>query len=348
MTEATKVAKLDEALVSIVIPARNSEDCIKRSLLSILRQSYRSIEVLLVDDGSEDSTVQVARELNDQRVAVFQGGGRGVSHARNVGINASTGEYVMFVDADDELESGAVLSAVNLIEKHGSDMAIGGVQKVWPDGRQVSFAIAAKRPIGYYGSTISAVQEATIGYSSTLDPRLDSCLLTGCWGRIIRRSKLNGCRFDESLSVGEDTVFNIELLNICENIVITSEVWYRYLQNFSSTVNGYREHAFYEGASLMKALDAIADGELRNAIRRRSLFQLEGACRQRIAPGCPEDSLALKARAIRSELNKGYWSRYLSEGKRISGIGVKHRVFLFFAKWKMTRAMCLVIAFAYR
>ena len=348
MAEASKVVQVSRALVSVVVPARNAEGSIRRLLLSVLGQSYDNLEIVLVDDASKDSTALVAREMNDGRVVVVSGGGKGVSHARNVGISASSGKYVMFADADDQLEADAISKAVDLIEKSGSDMVIGGVRKVWFDSRQADYVIDAERPISYCGANIAAIQEATIGYSSASDSRLDSCLLTGCWGRLIRRCKLKGCQFDESLSIGEDTVFNIEVLNICDSVIVAPDIWYLYYQNQGSAVNGYRLDAFDEGASLMEVLNAKAGSELRNAVMRRSLFQLEGACRQRIAHGCPETSFFSKARAIQKELGQGYWSCFLSERTWVSRIGMKHRLFLFLARRKMTRILCLVIALTSR
>ena len=335
-------------LVSIVMPAKNAEATIVHSLETILGQSYENLEVIVVDDNSTDKTRSMVLSVNDSRLLIIEGGGKGVSHARNMGIDALSGEYVMFVDADDELEADAVSRAVSLIEEYGYDIAIGGIRKVWPDGRRVDFAIDEDNPVGYCAESISAVQEATIGYSSVLDPRLNSCLLSGCWGRIIRCDTLKRCRFNESLPVGEDTAFNIEVLGGCESVVITPDIWYRYRQNSGSAVNSYRANAFAEGASLMEVLIAEVGSELQSAIERRSLYQLEGACRQRIALGCPEASFGLKARAIRNELEKGYWLKFLSISRHLSGIELKHKIFYFLAKRRMARTLCLLITLARR
>lgn len=347
MSEVAK-HRVIRPLVSIVMPAKNAESTILRSLATILSQSYENLEVIVAEDRSTDRTQEKISSIKDLRVFIIDGGGKGVSHARNVGIDASSGEYVMFVDADDELETDAIAMAVDLIEKRGSDMAIGGVRKVWPDGSNVDFTIDAQNPIDYRAESVSAVREATIGYSSDLDPRLDSCLLSGCWGRIIRRTKLEHCRFNESLLVGEDTVFNIDVLNRCEDVVITPEIWYRYCQSSDSAVNGYRANAFAEGASLMEVLNTKAGSKFQSSIERRSLYQLEGACRQRIAPGCPETSFRMKAHAIRRELSRGYWLSFVSKRARLSRIGIKHRVFFFFAKRKMAQVLCLLTSLARR
>ena len=111
--------------VSIIIPAYNAETTLDRCLESILTQSLREIEVLCVNDGSTDGTGEVLKqwEKRDGRVRVWQfEENKGLVPAENVGIRASTGEYVMFVDADDRMLPGACENAVRLIRKHDVDI----------------------------------------------------------------------------------------------------------------------------------------------------------------------------------------------------------------------------------
>ena len=88
------------SLVSIVVPIYNSEKYLKRCLDSLVNQTYHNIEILLIDDGSTDSSAQIcnAYEKNDGRITVFHNDNHGVSYSRNFGIDRSNGMYLLFVD----------------------------------------------------------------------------------------------------------------------------------------------------------------------------------------------------------------------------------------------------------
>lgn len=333
-------------LVSVIMPARNAERTVRDSVASVLNQGCKDLELLVVDDGSTDGTRKVLNTITDSRLRILEGGGAGVSHARNVGISESRGTFVAFADSDDLLEPEAVEGAVKLIEKHRCDMVIGGMCKVWPDGREVAFSIDSGSPVEFKGEEISALIEATVGYSSPLDPRLSTSHLTGSWCRLVRRHQLDGLQFDESLSIGEDTVFNVAVLKRCSCVVVTPEIWYSYRQNSGSAVYRYRRDAFEMGAAMLRALKRELEIGYVDAFRRRALFQLEGAVRQRIAPGCPEKSLIEKANALRQGLGNAFWADYLADCSEIRGLGLKHKVFLFFARHRATLALSTVMEIA--
>ena len=91
-------------LFSIIIPLYNKEKTVKRTLQSILTQSYRDFEVVVVDDGSKDKSYEVVKSIADNRVKLFSKTNGGVSSARNFGLQKAQGKWTMFFDADDEME----------------------------------------------------------------------------------------------------------------------------------------------------------------------------------------------------------------------------------------------------
>lgn len=97
-------------LISVIIPAFNAEKFIKRTVESVINQTYTNIEVIIVDDGSTDKTKEICQELEkeDRRIKLFSKENEGVSEARNFGINYSNGKYIMFLDADDKYEKDIV------------------------------------------------------------------------------------------------------------------------------------------------------------------------------------------------------------------------------------------------
>lgn len=114
--------------VSIVVPVFNTEPYLEACLNSILRQSYTDFELLLIDDGSSDASGAIcdAYALKDARVCVYHTGNKGVSSARNLGLDHAAGQWIMFVDSDDELTEGALMT----LTEGGSDFSVGGLLRV--------------------------------------------------------------------------------------------------------------------------------------------------------------------------------------------------------------------------
>ena len=100
------------SLVSIVVPLYNKEEYIQRCIDSLLSQTYEHLEILIVDDGSTDRSGEIADAVRDERLVVIHQENRGLSEARNTGINHSSGEYLVFVDADDTVPKNGVKDLV--------------------------------------------------------------------------------------------------------------------------------------------------------------------------------------------------------------------------------------------
>lgn len=109
-------------MISVVIPLYNKENCVARTIESVLNQTYSAFEIVVVDDGSTDNSLKVVSSYKDERMRVFSKINEGVSIARNFGIKQSKGEYICFLDADDEwnpnfLES--MVEAIKMFPEHG-------------------------------------------------------------------------------------------------------------------------------------------------------------------------------------------------------------------------------------
>ena len=103
-------------IVSIIVPVFNSEKYIEKCLKSLLAQTYKDLEILVIDDGSKDNSSDVVRQLqlDDQRIKLICQENQGVSSARNKGIEMSKGQYIVFVDSDDYVESNYVETLLDL------------------------------------------------------------------------------------------------------------------------------------------------------------------------------------------------------------------------------------------
>ena len=113
-------------IVSIIVPVFNSEKYIEKCLKSLLAQTYKDLEILVIDDGSKDNSSDVVRQLqlDDQRIKLICQENQGVSSARNKGIEMSKGQYIVFVDSDDYVESNYVETLLDLYEEERGDVAI--------------------------------------------------------------------------------------------------------------------------------------------------------------------------------------------------------------------------------
>lgn len=199
-------------MLSVIVPVYKSEKTLSRCVESLQRQKDVDLEILLVDDGSPDDCPQICEKLarEDGRIRVLHKENGGVSSARNAGIEAARGEYLMFVDSDDYVEPDM---AGRLLKEIGeADMALCGFHHhyVGKDVRKVPETEEkdrAKEFLELYGQ----------GY------------LNMPWNKLYRR-ELAG-RFDESLSLGEDLLFNLEYLRRADGLVIVRKPLYHYIQN---------------------------------------------------------------------------------------------------------------------
>ena len=191
--------------ISIIIPVYNASESLDRCVCSVLEQTYPSFEVVLVDDGSTDGSSAICDRYasEDTRVVVIHKTNGGVSSARNAGIEAASGEFLMFLDADDVLS----LDALDLMSAKDADMVMGGFRKV-VSGR-TSYVRVPKCDKLYNGSgQICDFFDDNIGVK-------DSYMLNSSCFKLYRRQILmdNGLRFDEALKYGEDKMFVFSYLN---------------------------------------------------------------------------------------------------------------------------------------
>lgn len=206
--------------ISIVVPVYNVEKYIENSLQSICNQTYREIEVLLIDDGSTDSSLEKCREWEkkDDRIKVITQVNAGAAAARNKGIDFATGKYIMFVDADDWIEENMLEVLYSEAELCDADVACCNL-----------IEDVAQKKI----HTITAEEKYQEKKKIFLN-RIDSGLaLLTVWGpvcKLYRREIIGDCRF-EDFKVAEDLHFNTKI--ICkenfQKVVLVDYPFYHYL-----------------------------------------------------------------------------------------------------------------------
>lgn len=183
-----------DTTVSVIVPAYNVEDYLPRCLDSLLAQTFRDFELILVDDGSTDTTGAICDRYRetDARVRVLHQANAGVSAARNRALEIASGEFYVFMDADDTVDPTYLERLYTGMQDSGADI----VSVNWLDsnGRNA------------YDAALAGTDSGCLYTKEELG---DINLLCSCCGRMFRRASLVQPRFDEDLFYGEDTLFSV-------------------------------------------------------------------------------------------------------------------------------------------
>lgn len=226
--------KGQEAAVSVIIAVYNAERYLDRCVSSVCRQTYTSLEIILVDDGSTDSSALLCDRWSerDARIKVLHQDNAGVSAARNTGIEAAGGKYIAFLDSDDWIEPDFVKT---LLEKHRQgDLVLSGYMMDYGEGgKQIKRLYSKQKDCCYL-----SCRDALLLY--------DKNLLNPIWNKLYERKVIAryGIAFREDMDLGEDIVFNLEYLqNIDGRICVVNQPLYHYSCSENSSLGSrYHEH----------------------------------------------------------------------------------------------------------
>lgn len=199
---------MDKTRLSIVVPVYNAEEYLDRCLVSIMEQSFTSYEVILVDDGSTDSSPLVCERYSatDPRFITIHMQNGGVSSARNAGLDLAQGEFVMFVDSDDVLLPDAVERMMEGIS--GEDLIIGGFTSFI--GGVPHREVLPSRDRKYGSADMTAFFEENI--------RRNCEMLDAPWAKMFRRKTIGSLRFCTELQYAEDKLFVFGFLAQCRSV----------------------------------------------------------------------------------------------------------------------------------
>ena len=206
---------MNEKLVTIVIPAYNVAKYISKGIVSCLEQTYRNLEVVIVDDGSTDNLTEIVESYmkQDERIVFFKKANGGVSSARNKALSLAKGDYVLFLDGDDWLEEETVSYLVSLKNQYPQHL----IASTLFSASMSSSGTYTKISYAHDGSTSESVvekQDAIINFGRKY--RLQSACYKLYDMSIIRGHDI---RFDEKISHGEDGLFVFDYLKKCSGLV---------------------------------------------------------------------------------------------------------------------------------
>lgn len=244
-------------LISIILPCYKVEKFLDKCLNSLVNQTYKNLEIILIDDGSPDNSPKICNEwaTKDRRIKVIHKENGGVSSARNKGLEIAKGEYIGFVDPDDYIDLNMYEKLIKSASENNSDVVYSGFNEVIDDKIVPYKEYNLHKLIDHNISVYFYKKKNTVVYGSI-------------WRGIYRKNFIKDIKFDTNFKCGEDLYFNIEVINRKPKISIVDEKLYYYLKNPNSCVNTYRPKDFKNViAQSNKAESLIKDKEILNFIR---------------------------------------------------------------------------------
>lgn len=226
-------------IVSVIVPVYNGENYVDSCMKGMQKQTYSNLEIILVNDGSKDSTGEKcdAWAKDDSRVIVIHQTNKGLSGARNAGIQKATGKYVVFIDVDDEIESNLIKDNVELAEKYNADLVMYCFWYYDVDRKQLK---------------ANAMEHLFVGskkeyFDNMLIPTMDHEVFNAPWNKLIKKSVLtkNQVYFDSTFPIYEDIIFAPKLLSVCNQIVVNNQMYYKYfVRSSGSLITKFYENFF--------------------------------------------------------------------------------------------------------
>ncbi|MDW3038839.1 MULTISPECIES: glycosyltransferase family 2 protein [Bacillus cereus group] len=190
--------------ISIIIPTYNVEKYIEKALNSVLNQSFNLLEIIVIDDGSQDKTVSIVQSLKDKRIKLYKNeSNKGPAYSRNFGISKATGHWIAFLDGDDWWDKERIKELLNFARGNDADMVFDDIFFIY-DGHEHPYSSQAQN----YNERMQSISNITPELLVELDLGMQP---------MIKRELLEGrkIKFDEKLTFGEDYVFYLDVL--CES-----------------------------------------------------------------------------------------------------------------------------------
>lgn len=318
-------------MISVIVPVYNASSQLPRCIESILNQTYQDFELLLMDDGSSDNSLQICQdyEARDSRIRVYTHKNSGVSVTRNWGISLARGQYVEFADSDDYLRENALETLLSALEAENADLSMCGLSEIGPNGEVQNIPRIQK--------TV-ALENLEQEYPEIFE----RYLLNSPCNKLYKKEKIQK-GFPENLSMGEDLLFNLEYLKQCSSIAFVKEALYFYECLNTGLVQKRRDDAIeiaerlYVGSMAFKErihLGALAEIHI-SRIFLKFLFHGISNCYS-----TPEMSRKEKKAVLKTWANNSHVRSALAVAKMPE---MKQRVAQFLLKYRMVTAMHLMM-----
>ncbi len=209
-------------MVSVIIPAYNVEDYLARCLDSVCRQSYKNLEIIIIDDGSVDKTPEICDEYarRDSRIRVLHKKNAGVAAARNDALDMASGDMIAFADADDYYEPDMIERLYAAITGYDADMAVCGYYEEYYD-----------RVDEYGAGRGNVVYNKTEAYKDYF--KMGGRIGSGCWNKLFKLKAIGDIRY-KKYRLGEDVEMLCRVIDNCDRIACIDYLGYHYIHRLDS------------------------------------------------------------------------------------------------------------------
>jgi glycosyltransferase involved in cell wall biosynthesis len=222
-------------VVSVIIPTYNtSHELLARAVASAASQEH-VLEIIVVDDGSSESYLSSMSSVKDEHpsvVTIKHIKKAGVSAARNCGLECAQGDFIIFLDSDDELADGFISSAVKLINQYDADAVFGVGVRVYSETTAQSIAFGnidlMSNEVVLEGAGIEVLKSSLFNGSAMTRVSLEPAKYVSNCGAIYRNSTIKSIRFREGITISEDRIFNFDFFDKASRIVLVGEIYYYY------------------------------------------------------------------------------------------------------------------------
>ena len=302
---------MEKFKVSLIVPIYKAEKTIVRCVKSILNQTYKNIELILVDDGSPDNSGYICDQYKlDSRVIVIHDKNHGVSHARNNGLQKATGDYITFCDSDDYYSSNHIEKMLKVALDKNSDITISGY---YIEKNNRKFISSINLESGY-------VSKYELVKHFTLDNEFGGF----CWNKLYKKDLLRNIKFPEDIDILEDTYFLCLTMKKAKAIYYIAQPLYYYCNNPNSAVRDIAN--LYSNHNTIKYVDSW-----KKILER---IRLDKDSKELINIAIFEMSVDFKANIMKNNIDRRMILKELDKNihkfkilfLRHSGISLKHKI----------------------
>ena len=229
---------MESKKISVIIPVYNKEKYISKTIESVLNQTYKNLEIIIINDASKDNSKQICEKYKDDRIIMIDNPKNlGAGETRNVGLSKVTGDFISFVDADDYICKDFYETLYNMIKENDADIAECAFKRV-PD-YNFDFTLPKKEEI----KETTNVQKLKELYSEDEDEYVKTVVI---WNKLYKKELFNGVKYP-SRTLLDDEYVTYKLIYPAKKIVSTNRIMYAYLQTDSSIMrSGYKENRVYD------------------------------------------------------------------------------------------------------
>lgn len=226
-----------DSLISVIVPIYNVEKYLQRCVDSIINQTYRNLEIILVNDGSPDNCPKMCDDYakKDSRIKVVHKENGGLSDARNVGMEVATGEYISFIDSDDWIELNMIELLYNNLIETDSDISSGGIRMVWEGSASSRLLMSINEDdLFVFNSSEEALRELIEGNK----------VVQTVWNKLYKTLVLRDVIFPVG-KINEDEYWSWQVFAKAKRVVSIGFPVYNYLQRGGSIMRSGKYNPFY-------------------------------------------------------------------------------------------------------